>query len=289
VYNPNEDILSPAYVDRFTNLKSTYTGYVANLARLIGKNARFRWRGRVYSINNDAVLIDTHERVTPAGPHAGRTYYDVYGVNYDHWRLSALDRDAFESRFDLSYRLGRKSGRLRFIWDYDVIDRENYMVAVGENKTTTNVLGVTYRLRPSKGWRVDAELKHGSVDNPFMLIDGTCSTLESARYPNPWSPETPQYDDQHQTRIADTTSSPSSWNHFKGGITYITGKSTLSANYRWWDGDNKDGDLTDWSRTNQTATLTFWSAPGQDWSWYLAAAWQKSELQSPACIPIFDG
>lgn len=275
--------------NKYTNLKSDYSGYVAQLARMIGKKARFRWRGRVYSISNDDVFIDTIERTTPAGAHAGQTYEDIYNINFDHWRLSALDRDVFESRFDLSYRLGSKAGKLRFIWDYETIDRENYMVAVGENTTSSNVLGVTYRLRPAKGWRVDAELKHGAIDNPFMLIDGTCSTLESARYTNPWQPETPQYNDQHATRIADTTSSPSSWNHLKGGLTHVSGKSTLSLNYRWWDGENNDGDLTNWSRNNQTATLTFWSAPGQTWSWYVAALWQDSQLDSPACIPIFDG
>jgi hypothetical protein len=273
----------------FNSLTSKYSGYVANLARLIGKKARFRWRGRVYNISNDDVFIDTIEREGVAGPHAGLTYQDVYNRNFDYWRYSALDRDVFESRFDLSYRLGKKSGKLRFLWDYETIDRENYMVALGETTTTSNVLGITYRLRPAKGWRVDAEVKHGAIDNPFMLLDGTCSTLESPRYTNPWQPETPQYHDFQDARIADVTASPSSWNHIKGGLTYISGKSTVSFNYRWWDGDNKDGDLTDWSRNNQTATLTFFSAPGQTWTWYVGAAWQDSQLDAPACIPIFDG
>jgi len=275
--------------NRYTNLTSDYAGYVAQLARLIGKKARFRWRGRVYSISNDDVYIDTIERTTQAGPHAGLTYEDIYNRTFDHWRYSALDRDVFESRFDLSYRLGGKAGKLRFLWDYETIDRENYMVAVGDTTTSSNVLGITYRLRPAKGWRVDAEIKHGDIDNPFMLIDGSCSTLESAWYPNPWSPETPQYHDFHDARIADTTASPSSWTHLKGGLTYVSGSSTLSFNYRWWDGDNSDGDLTNWSRNNQTATLTFWSAPGQSWSWFVGAAWQDSQLDAPACIPIFDG
>jgi len=275
--------------NKFTGLKSDYSGYVAQAARLIGKKARFRWRGRVYSISNDDVYIDTNDRVGTAGPHGGLTYEDVYDINFDHWRMSALDRDVFESRFDLSYRLGGKAGKLRFIWDYESIDRENFNVAVGESDTTSNVVGVTYRLRPKKGWRLDAELKHGAIDNPFMLIDGTCSTLESGRYTNPWQPETPQYHNQHDTRIADTTASPSSWNHIKGGVTHVSGKSTLSATYRWWDGENNDGDLTNWSRNNQTATITYWSAPSQTWSWYVAGLWQDSQLDAPACIPVFDG
>ncbi len=273
----------------YTGLKSDYTGYVVNAARMMGKSWRLRWRGRVYSLDNDDVFIDTVERVTMAGPHAGRTYEDIYGRNFDHWRYSALDRDAFESKLDLTFKVGRRAGNLRFLWDYETVDRENYQVAVGETETTTNLVGVTYRVRPAKGWRFDAELKHAAIDNPFMLVNGACSTLVSGRYPNPWSPETPQYEEFHEARIADTTASPSSWDQLKVGASYVTGRSTISGTYRWWDGSNSDGDLTDWSRTNQTATITYWSAPDADWDWYVAFAWQDSQLDSPACIPIFDG
>jgi hypothetical protein len=274
--------------NRYTGLKSEYTGYMLNAARLLGKSWRLRWRGRVYSIDNDDVYIDTIERTTPAGPHAGLTYEDVYGKNFDHWRYSALNRDTFESKLDLSFRAG-KAGNLRFLWDYETIDREHYQVAVGKTETTTNVLGATYRLRPMKGLRLDAELKYASIDNPFMLIDGACSTLESERYPNPWQPETPQYTEFQAARIADTTASPSSWSQLKLGASYVSGNSTVAGTYRYWDGDNGDGDLTDWSRSNQTATVTFWSMPDQDWDYYVAVAWQDSTLESPACIPIFNG
>ena len=268
--------------NRYTGLKSEYTGYVLNAARMLGSSWRLRWRGRVYS-------IDTIERVGVAGPQAGLTYEQIYGRNDDYLRQSALNRDAFESKLDLTFRIGRKAGNLRFLWDHETIDRDHYQVAVGKTETTTNLLGVTYRYRPLKGLRFDAELKYASIDNPFMLIDGTCSTLESARYANPWDPATPQYDDFQAARIADTTASPSSWGQAKIGVSYVTGSSTISGTYRYWDGDNDDGNLTDWSRSSQTATITFWSMPEERWDWYLAAAWQDSELGSPACIPIFDG
>jgi hypothetical protein len=275
--------------NKYTGLKSEYTGYVINAARLLGKSWRLRWRGRVYSIDNDDYFIDTIERVGVAGPHAGLTYEDVYGRNFDYLRQSALNRDVFESKLDLSFRVGRRAGNLRFLWDYETIDREHYQVAVGETETTTNLLGVTYRYRPIKGLRLDAELKYAAIDNPFMLIDGTCSTLVSDRYTNPWQPETPQYHDFQDARIADTTASPSEWGQLRLGASYVTGSSTLSGTYRYWDGSNDDGDLTDWSRSNQTATITFWSMPEERWDWYVALAWQDSELESPACIPIFDG
>jgi hypothetical protein len=273
----------------YTGLESDYSGYVVNLARRLGEKARLRWRGRVYSISNDDVFVDTIERVTVAGPHAGQTYEDIYGQTFDFVRRSALDRDAFESRLDLSYRINREIGTFRFLWDYETIDRENYQVAPGETDTTTNRVGLTWRSRFAKGFRADAQLYYGDVDNPFMLLDGACSTLVSQSYPNPWSPETPQYVNFHEARIADTTASPASWTEFKAGLGYTRGKTTISGTYRFWDGDNDSLDLTDWSRQNQTATVTLWTAPQESWEWFLAYAWQDSQLDAPVCIPVFDG
>jgi len=275
--------------NKFTGLKSDYSGYVVNAGKRFRNGVRLRWMGRVYSIENDDVYIDVNDRVTTAGPHAGKTYEDVYGKNYDHTRYSSLNRDAFESNFDLSYRVSKKAGTFKLEWDYDTVDRKHYEVLPGETETTTNLIGLSWRARPAKGWKLDARLRHATIDNPFMLVNGACSTLESDRYTNPWSPETPQYDDQHQTRIAETTASPSSWDEFRAGVTYMSGKTTVSGIYRWWDGDNKDGDLTDWSRSMQTITVTLWSAPSETWDWYVGGAWMESERKSHVCIPIFDG
>jgi hypothetical protein len=275
--------------NRYTGYKADYTGYVATVAKRFTNNLRLRWRGRVYSIDNDEVFVDTIERVTNAGPHAGLTYEDIYGLNFDHIRYSALDRDAVESKLDVSFRLGRKGGTLRGLWDYETVDREFYEVLPGETETTTNILGVSYRVRPVKGLRFDAAYRHAEISNAFMLINGACSTLESDAYPNPWSPETPQYHDFHDERIAETTSSPSSWDKLELGAAWVAGTSTLSGRYVWWDGSNSDGDLTDWSKNRQSATVTWWTPGGESWDWYLGYAYQDTSLDAPACIPVFDG
>jgi hypothetical protein len=275
--------------NRYTGLTSDYTGYMVNAARRFGSKTRLTWRGRAYSISSDDVFVDTNERVTQAGPHGGQTYEDVYGVNYDWWRRSALDRDALESKLDLSHRLSRKAGTLKLQWEFKSIDRDHYQVLPGEYETTRSIYGLSWRARPGKGLKVNASYRHASIDNPFMLVNGACSTLVSPGVGVPWDPTTPQYDDQHQAQIAETTASPSSWDELKAGLSYSFGKTTLSGSYRFWDGDNRDGDLTDWERSNQSATLTVWSAPTQDWEMYVAYAWQDSELESPMCIPIMDG
>jgi hypothetical protein len=274
---------------RGTNNKADYSGYVVTAAKRFGNNLQLRWNGKVYQTETNSVYIEPIQRVTPAGPQAGTTYYDIYGVTFDQWRNSVLNRDGIGSKLDASYRFGRKWGTIRGFWNYDVVDREFYEVAPGEKKTTSNILGLTYRVRPAKGLRLDAEFKHGDVNNAFMVVDATCSTLVSERYPNPWNPETPQYNDQHETRIADTTATASSWNRAVLAVGYSFGQTTLTGRYVYWDGTNTDGNLTDWSKTRSTATITAWSPGGSSWDWYVGWAYQDMSLDAPACIPVFDG
>jgi hypothetical protein len=275
--------------NKYTGLKSDYKGYIVTLAKGWKSGWRFRWRGRAYSIDNDDVYVDVNDRPGIAGPHAGQTFEDVWGVTFDGVRESALNRDAFESKADVSYRFGRKTGTLRFIWNYDTVDRENYQVLPGEFKTTTNLLGASYRVRPAKGLNFEANLKYASVDNAFMLIDGACSTLVSARYPNPWNPETPQYYEFQDERVADTTASASSWGRADVRLGYTTGNTTIFGKYIYYDGDNNDGDLTDWQRQSNTFLVTVWSAPTESVSLYATYSMMSSDLDVPACIPIFDG
>ena len=86
-----------------------------------------------------------------------------------------------------------------------------------------------------------------------------------------------------------TTASASSWNRATVALGWSFAGATLTGRYVWWDGDNTDGDLTDWSKERQTATVTLWSPGGANWDWYLGWAYQDLSLDAPACIPVFDG
>jgi hypothetical protein len=275
--------------NRYTNLQSDYTGYVLNAAKRWESGLRFRWRGRIYTIDNDEVFIDVNDRPGIAGPHAGQTFEDVWGVNWDQTRYSALNRDVFESNADLSYRFGRKSGTLRFLWEYETVDRDHYEVLPGEYKTTKNLLGASWRARPMKGFNLEANVKYADIDNVFMLINGACSTLVSESYPNPWNPETPQYYQFQDARIADTTASASSWFRADLRAGFSTAKTTVFGKYIYFDGDNNDGDLTDWSKQSNTLLATIWSAPTETFNWYATYTLMNSDLDVPICIPVFDG
>jgi len=273
--------------NKYTGLEADYSGYMINAARRFGKKWRVTWRGRFYTMENDPFFVDTAEPPGIAGPQTGITFREAYGFDPDFERLSALDRDVLESTFDVGYRIGRKGGTLRFQWKYQGIDRDYYHVTPTDTDTTKNLLGITWHAHPAKGWNLRAAYRHADIDNPFMALDQQASTLESPPYPNPF--QSPQYYDFQDARIGDGTASPDSWDEIRIGASYTWGAATVSGTYRWWDGSNDGGDLTDWSRTNQSFMLTFWSAPSEHWDWYAGYAWLDSQLDAPTTIPIFDG
>lgn len=276
--------------NRYSNLAMDYDGYVATAFRPLGTRWDLRWRGRTYSIENDAVFVDVVDQLAVAGPQAGLAWTDVYGYPTDFLRLSAANRDVVESSFDVGWDLGsREAGRVVFSWDYENVDREYFEVAPDETETTENVLGVAWRARPARGWKVDARLRHGEVDNPFMALDSQFSTHFGVPAASPFAPTADQYFVFQDARIGDGTGLPESWDEARLGVTRTFARSMLNASYRWWDGTNDSGDLTDWEKTNRSATVTLWTAPAERWDWYVGYAWFDTELGAPVSIPIFDG
>jgi hypothetical protein len=272
-----------------TGLSADYTGYVVTAAKRFNQKWNLRWRGNTYMLDNDDVQVTVNKRPGIAGPQAGGTYYDFYpGAPGDFVRMSALNRDVMNSKFDLGYRFGRRN-TLRFLWDWKEVDRDNYEVKPGETTTTTNVVGLAWSGRPKKGTRFKAEYKHAAVDNPFSFVNGGYSTLVSQRVPNPFDPNGAQYYESHAARIADTTANPESWDQVNLRGTFTFGNASLTASYRWWDGDNSDGDLTDWAKTNEAAVLSLFAAQNAHVQWHLMYARHENETDFATSIPIFDG
>lgn len=278
--------------NQYTDLQSDYAGYLLNLARPLGTHGNLRWRARAYSVDNDSVFVDTAEPASIAGAHLGRTYRDVYGYNPDFLRESSLDRDVVESTLDLGWKLPGRTGNVRLLWDYSAVDRQTFEVAPGQTKTSTNVLGLTWSARPAKGVKLEAKLRHGEVDNPFMGVDAVYSTLVSqpATGASPFATNAAQYYQFHAARIGDSTAAPSSWDEAFARASFSLGQSTgATVSYKWNDGKNDDGDLTDWSRTSQTAILSLWSIPAPQVQWALSYVRHEQELDMPTSIPLFDG
>lgn len=275
--------------NRFTTLETESSGYDLALSRGFRKKGNLRLRGRTYRLSSDEWFVDTPERVGTAGPQANRSYRQIYGFDPDYTRRSGLDRDVLESSADLSWRLGRKAGSLRGLWTFRSVDRDHVQVAAGDTTTTTSVLGLSWRAHPAKDLKLSAEYRHGFVDDPYVLVDGACATIPAISVPSPLAPGSVQYFQVHEARVAETTATPEDWNELKLGATLSGPRATLTANWRYWDGSNQSGDLTDWSRRLNALTATLWTAPTPRWDAYVAYTWQTTELGSHVCVPVFDG
>jgi hypothetical protein len=276
--------------NRYAGLEASYAGGAIALARNWESGLRLRWRTRYYALDSDDVAVDSVERVSVAGPQAGKTYRQVYGYDPDFVRQSALNRDVYESNLEAAFRLGKKLGTVRAIWNFQNQDRKTYEVAPGQTTTTTNVLGLAWRAQVAKSFRLNADYRHGDASHAFLAVDATCSQLF---YPKSGTSgldtSLAQYFMSHAARTGDGTADPSQWDEAKAGLSWISGSLGLTASYRWWSGSNRDGDFTDWSKTNQSATVTLWSMPSPTWDWYVAYAFQKSELGGHTCVSLFDG
>lgn len=278
--------------NKYADTRADYQGYGFTAARGFRKNqVRLRLRGRYYTTETGDVFVDTVERpnLAPAAV-AGRTYRDIYGLDPDFTRRSSLNRDVYEAGADFTLKLGKRSGNLTGLWSYQGIDRASYEVAPGETRTDTHILGLAWRPRPAKGLRLSADYRHGFVDNPYMLVDGACSDQTTpGPFASPLDPRAGQYYVQRAAQIAETTASPQSWDELRLRASYARSKLIFTGSYRYWNGDNTAGDLSDWSRTRQAMTASLTLLPKPSWDAYLAYTWQRLENANPTCIPIFDG
>ncbi|MCG6925118.1 MAG: hypothetical protein LJF30_07400 [Acidobacteria bacterium] len=275
----------------YTSNESDYQGYFFSAARpFAGKRARVRFRGRYYETDTGDYFFDTVEREGVAGPHAGKTYRDVYGIDVDYNRQSSLNRKVWDLDADVTFKLGRKAGRLAATWNFKDINREYYQVAPGETKTTTNILGLQWRPRPGRGLRFNLGYRHAWVDNPYNLVGGACSDqVTEGPLASPFDPRAAPYYTMRDAKIMDTTASAGSWDEIKLRGSYSKGRTMVTGLYRYWNGTNTSGNLTDWDRTNQTGTVTFAWMPAPTWDGFVSYNYQKLENSAPGCIAIFDG
>jgi hypothetical protein len=268
-----------------------YGGVTLLLGRRVGERGSFSLRARTYSIDSTDYFVDATEPVAVAGPYAGKTYRQQYGYDPDFLRQSAIDRSVTEALARYTQRLGRGSS-LTAQYDVRSIDRDTYEVAVGETGTLEQKLRLTYSLRPAKGLALRASATYADIAHPFANIDGACNTepLQTTPTASPMTPGSVQYWQIHDARSADFSASPAAWAELKLGGTYQLGASSMAGlSVRWWDGDNTEQDLNEWSRTITAATATWNWAPAENSDIYVAATYGTRELEQHICIPLMDG
>ena len=123
---------------------------------------------------------------------------------------------------------------------------------VAKPRPPSNILGVSYRMRPAKGLRLEAELQarrrhqrlHGGGRH---LLDPGLAALHQPVEPRDSAVRRPA-PDPHRRHHGDR---PRAGTKRKLALGYTFGQTQPHlVRYVYWDGDNTDGDLTDWSRSS---------------------------------------
>jgi len=268
-----------------------YDGLALTLARRLGERARLSFYGRTYSIDSTDYYYDANEPAAVAGPYAGKTYRERYDFDPDFLRESTVDRDVIEANARLVYRLAAKTS---LIGQYLVrsIDRATYEVAPGETATLEQRLKLTLATRPAKGFQLRAAATLADISHPFMSLDAACNpeAMQTTPTASPIVPGSTQYYQIHAARVADLTASPSRYAELRLSGSYQFGSSSLaSVTYQWWDGDNDDQDLTDWSKTLSAVTANLMWAPTEKAQLFTGVSYGTRELETYVCIPLMDG
>jgi hypothetical protein len=274
-----------------TGNKVSYDGASLTLSRRLKQNTNFSLFLRSYQFDSTDYFFDSPEPVAVAGPYAGKTYRQRYGFDPDYLRQSALDREVKEGTLRLSHRV---SPLLTLSAQYQArsIDRTNYQVAPGETTTLEQKAKLNLLLRPTQKLRLRATLGYADISHPFMALNAACNPdpLQTTPAPSPLAPGSVQYYQIHDARVADLTASPSSYKEARLTASYQATPSTLATlSYQWWDGDNQDLDLTNWSKNLHAVTASLTTNPSESWAFYAAASYSKRELETFVCIPLMDG
>ncbi len=274
-----------------TNNEFNFDALAIAVARRLGRRATFSLNARSYSIDSSDYFVDVPEPKAVAGPYKEKSYVERYGFQPDFLRQSAVDRDVREARARLAWRLAKGSS---LIGEYTVqsIDRVHYEVAPGHTDTLDQRLKLTLAARPAAKVSLRLQGTVADINRPFMIVDGACLSgpLQEEAKPSPLVPGSTQYYQIHQARIGDMTASPSSFLELKASAAFtLAPASTASFSARWWDGDNNDQDLTNWSRTVTVLTGNLAWAPRPQVQAFIAATYGKRELETHVCIPLMDG
>lgn len=268
-----------------------YDGVSLSLARKLSEKARLAVYIRSYSIDSTDYFYDSPEPAAVAGPYAGKTYRQRYGFDPDYLRLSALDRDVVEGNLRLAYKLGKLT---TFTAQYQArqIDRANYLVAPGETTTLEQKLKLQVAARPTKGFQLRGSVTYADISHPFMALNAACNPnpLQTTPAPSPLAPGSTQYYQIHDARVADLTASPSRFWEAKASASYQFGTSTLgNLSLQWWDGENDDLDLTNWSKNVQAVTASVSWVPTERVQTHVGASYGRRETETFVCIPLMDG
>ncbi|HXE75474.1 MAG TPA: GSU2204 family CXXCH-containing (seleno)protein [Candidatus Xenobia bacterium] len=261
-----------------TQLGIDSSGWGSRLVVPLGRRMTFRAGLRHYDIDSDDVFVDVVEPVSVAGPEAGRTYAQAYGLTtFDFTRFSSLSRSPTEGFLDFTLRPFKRT-TLRLGYEREVLDRDFFEV----ERTTTDTFKLSVRSRPRKDLNFRFLFQRDWIDDPFTLRRAAVP-LVLQPFPTPGAVPFGglQYFQMYASRQADLTSLPTGSKLVEESVTWSPSQRfSFTGHYRWRDDTNNDLNFSDWSRTVHLPGAEVWIAPSDRWNLTLGYTYHRERSET---------
>lgn len=289
-----------------------------------GEKTRVNFWGRRDEIDNDTLLVDLPGVFGPAPT----TTYPGFGADYtfQDWRIglqgpplhslfdlpdfevwtrqSSMNRTNNHLGVDAVYRPYRY-GSLRLGYKYSQIDREFVTLADGTGETTMHTLKASWNQRITRKLRWDTKVQYVDTDNPYVSVDGGCreylpdptdpsipAGFAPSAPPNTFGPKDPnslQYYELQQLRVADLSAVPSKSLAVRSHATWSKGHWAVSGSVRYRDARNDSLDTSTWERDTVGAGVNLWVGIRSDVHFTAGIDTVRQETDTKVCVPIMDG
>jgi hypothetical protein len=274
----------------YSDFGSTFTGGHARVTIPLGKRAYLKGLFRKYEIETESVFVDVIEPVAPAGPAAGLTYAQQYPgmLPLDYNTESAASRTPTEMALELAIRPGKRSS-INLGYEYEEIARESFHV----EKSTTNLFKASAYWRPDKTLNLRARYEQAMTSDPFANIHAAKpAALQLVPTPGglPFGPQSLQYFEMYNSRMANLSSSPTDTLFLEGTATWSPSQHvTVSGHYRYRDQKNDELNYSTWGHAMHMPGVDIYIAPTPRVT--LAAGWgyQKDTLDTVFSTLNFGG
>ena len=274
----------------YSDFGSTFTGGHARVTIPLGKRAYLKGLFRKYEIETESVFVDVVELTAPAGPAAGLTYAQQYPgmLPLDYNTESAASRSPTEMALELAFRPGKRSS-INLGYEYEEITRESFHV----EKSTTNVFKASAYWRPDKTINLRARYEQAMTSDPFANVNAAKpAALQLVPTPGglPFGPQSLQYFEMYNSRMATLSSHPTDSLFLEGTATWSPSQQvTVSGHYRYRDQSNDELNYSTWGHAMHMPGVEIYVAPTPRFT--MAAGWgyQKDTLDTVFSTLNFGG
>ncbi len=278
--------------NKYTGLGVDSWSWTGKLTVPMGKRLQFTTQARQLDYDADEVFVQLSEPTALGGPHAGKTYTEVYGDfgEVSFWRYSVRSRNRFSMKGELGARVAKLTN-LRGGYEFIRLKRDNYEIG----QTDTNRVYVSFHRRqrstPWGDWSARFRYVYDHNRDPFAHEHAALPPALQAEPSPGGSPFAgTQYYTIYAARQANLTSFPTQAHMVEPSATWMPNeKFSATLHYRYRKLKNEDLTQSDWSRSVHMPGVELFAAPNERIDFTAAYAFHNERSETLFSIPVYDG